>query len=361
MNISTLFFAESSKSRSVDERTLALILCILAAQATAAYCEPISFSGKRISLYIGFSPIGFGYDTYGRVLARHLGRHLAGNPSVVPQNRPGAGSMALANYMYNAAAKDGTEIALIGRGVAMDSLVNGDSSTARFDATKFHWLGSMNNEVAGFFISGAAPARNLNDILNGKELQVGASGAGSDPQIFAVALNAMLHTRLRLIGGYPGINEILLGMSRGELDGVVGYSWGVARVGSIDALKKGELRLMMQLGLHKHPELPDVPLVTDLVPGGDSKRVLELIFARQTMGRPVLAPPGLDPLVAAALRKAFADTMHDPEFVAECERINLETRFVSGEDVQAIVNQLYSLPRAVVLQAQRIVAGKPSQ
>jgi tripartite-type tricarboxylate transporter receptor subunit TctC len=341
-------------------RTLVLILCILAAQATA-HCEPISFAGKRISLYIGFSPIGFGYDTYGRVLARHLGRHLAGSPIVVPQNRPGAGSMALSNYMYNAAAKDGTEIALIGRGVAMDPLLNGESSSARFDATKFHWLGSMNNEVAGFFISGAAPARDLDDILSGKELQVGASGAGSDPQMFTVALNAILHTRLKLIGGYPGLNEILLGMSRGELDGVVGYSWGVARIGSIDALKKGELRLMMQLGLHKHPELPDVPLVTDLVPAGESKRVLELIFARQTMGRPVLAPPGLDLLVAAALRKAFADTMHDPEFVAECERINLETRFVSGEDVQTIVNQLYSLPRAVVLQAQRIVAGKPSQ
>jgi tripartite-type tricarboxylate transporter receptor subunit TctC len=341
-------------------RKLVLVLCILAAQAVGACCEPVSFSGKRISLYIGFSPIGFGYDTYGRVLARYLGRHLPGNPSVVPQNRPGAGSMAVANYLYNGAAKDGTEIALVGRGIAMDQLINGDSSTARFDASNFYWLGSMNNEVAGFFISGSAPARDLNDILNGRELQVGASGAGSDPQMFAVALNAILHTRLKLIGGYPGINEILLGMSRGELDGVVGYSWGVARVGSVDAMKKGELRLVMQLGLQKHPELPDVPLVTDLVPGDDGKRVLELIFARQTMGRPVVAPPGLDPGVAAALRKAFADVMHDPEFVAECEKINLETRFVAGEDVQAIVKNLYSLPRDVVLEAQRIVAAKQS-
>src|SRR5438876_1517259 len=341
-------------------RKFALMLCILAAQAAAARCEPVSLAGKRISLYIGFSAIGFGYDTYGRVLARYLGRHLAGNPGVVPQNRPGAGSMALANYMYNAAPKDGTEIALIGRGVAMEPLLNGDSSTARFDATRLHWLGSMNNEVAGFFISGAAPARDLADILSGRELQVGASGAGSDPQMFAVALNAILHTGLKLIGGYPGINEILLGMSRGELDGVVGYSWGVARVGSMDAMKRGELRLVMQLGLQKHPELPDVPLVTDLVPGGEAKRVLELIFARQAMGRPVIAPPGLAPGIAAALRKAFADVMHDPEFVAECEKINLETRFVSGEEVQAIVNNLYSLPRDVVLQAQRIVAGKQS-
>jgi tripartite-type tricarboxylate transporter receptor subunit TctC len=344
-------------------RTLARawLLCVLVAHgAAAAHGEPVSFAGKRLSLYIGFSPIGFGYDTYGRMLARFLGKHLPGNPSVVPQNRPGAGSMGLANYTYNVAARDGTEIALIGRGVAMEPLLTGDASMARFDATRFFWLGSMNNEVAGFFISGTAPASGLKDILNGRELQVGSAGAGSDPQMFAVALNAILHTRLKLIAGYPGMNEILLGMSRGELDGVVGYSWGVARAGSMDAVRKGELRLVMQLALQKHPELPDIPLVIDLAPEDEGKRVLELIFARQTMGRPLVAPPGLDPHVAAALRKAFADAMHDPEFIAECEKMNLETRFVSGEEVQDTVRALYSLPSEIVLQAQRIVAGKQS-
>jgi tripartite-type tricarboxylate transporter receptor subunit TctC len=341
-------------------RTLALLVCALAAslQVANAQGEPVSFAGKRLNLFIGFSPTGFGYDTYGRLLARYLPKYLPGNPSVVPQNRPGAGSMALANYIYNAAPKDGTEIALIGRGVAMDPLIYGDASSARFDANKFYWLGSMNNEVAGFFITGTAPVKDLKDILAGHELQVGSNGAGSDPQMFAVALNAILHTHLKIIGGYPGMNEILLGMSRGELDGVAGYSWGVARAGSIDQIRKGELKLVMQLSLHKHPELPDVPLVLDVAPEGAGKKVLELIFARQTMGRPVVAPPGLDPRVAAALRKAFADVMHDPEFVAECEKINLEISFVSGEEVQAIVKSLYSLPADVVQQAQKIVAGK---
>jgi len=341
-------------------KALAPLLCILAAhiQMANAQSEAVSFAGKRVSLYIGFSPIGFGYDTYGRILARYLGKHLPGNPSVVPQNRPGAGSMALANYIYNAAAKDGTEIALVGRGIAMDSILNGDASSAKFDASKFYWLGSMNNEVAGFFISGRAPVKGLKDILAGRELQVGSNGVGSDPQMFAVALNAILHTKLKIIGGYPGMNEILLGMKRGELDGVVGYSWGVARAGSIDQIKSGELRLVMQLALHKHPELPDVPLVTDIAPEGVGKKVLELIFARQTMGRPVVAPPGMDPRVAVALRQGFADVMHDPEFVAECEKINLETRFVSGEDVQNIVDGLFALPADVVQQARDIVGEK---
>jgi len=341
-------------------KLLVLLVCAVATQVQVANAQDdsASFAGKRVNLYIGFSPIGFGYDTYGRMLARYLGRHLPGNPGVVPQNRPGAGSIALANYMYNAAAKDGTEIALIGRGVAMDPLLNGDASSAKLDANKFYWLGSMNNEVAGFFISGRAPVNDLAGILAGGELQVGSNGAGSDPQMFAVALNAILHTRLKIIGGYPGMNEILLGMSRGELDGVAGYSWGVARAGSIDQIRSGELKLVMQLALHKHPDLPDVPLVVDVARDGDGKKVLELIFARQTMGRPVVAPPGLDPHVAAALRKAFADVMHDPEFIAECERINLEISFVSGEEVQNIVKNLYSLPADVVQQAREIVAVK---
>src|SRR5262249_2003958 len=155
------------------------------------------------------------------LMAKYLGKLLPGNPAVVPQNRPGAGSMGLANYIYNAAPRDGTEIALIGRGVAMDPLLNGDASTAKFDAAKFNWLGSMNDEVAGFFISNKAPVRDLKDILAGREIQVGSNGAGSDPQMFAVAANAILHTQLKIIAGYPGMNEILLGMSRGELDGVL--------------------------------------------------------------------------------------------------------------------------------------------
>lgn len=340
-----------------------IVVCMLSFHAALmqlanAQTEPVSFAGKRVNLLIGFSPIGFGYDTYGRMLARYLGKYLPGNPSVVPQNRPGAGSMGLANYIYNAAPKDGTEIGLIGRGVAMDPLLNGDASTAKFDPTKFYWLGSMNNEVAGFFVSSTSPANNLTDILAGQELQVGSNGAGSDPQMFAVATNAILHTKLKIIAGYPGMNEILLGMSRGELDGVLGYSWGVARMGSIDQIRKGEIKLVMQLALHKHKELLDVPLITDLVPEGEGKQVLELIFSRQSMGRPVVAPPGLEPRVAASLRKAFADVMHDPEFIAESDKINLETSFVSGEDVQDLVNGLSHLPTSVVTQAQKIVAIK---
>jgi tripartite-type tricarboxylate transporter receptor subunit TctC len=339
---------------------LKLALCLaatlaLTARAHAQDGEPASFAGKRINVLIGFSAIGIGYDTYGRILARYLSRHLPGHPTVVAQNRPGAGSMALANYLYNAAAKDGTEIGLIGRGVAMDPIISGAASTARFDATKFNWLGSMNNEVAGFYLQDTAPASTLEQVLAGRPVTVGSTGVGGDPYMFAATANSILGTKLKIISGYPGMNEILLGMEKGELDGVLGYSWGTARIGSAHQLRDGKLKLILQLALQRHKELPKTPLIVDLVRTEQDRRILELIFARQSMGRPVAAPPGLEPRIAAALRKGFADVMHDTEFLAEAARLGLEMSFVGGDDVQKLVESLYVIPKDVVARAQKIV------
>ncbi|MGH6784614.1 MAG: Bug family tripartite tricarboxylate transporter substrate binding protein, partial [Sphingomicrobium sp.] len=228
----------------------AAVIAMTLAVAAQAQTEPVSFAGKQVKLLIGYSPTGFGYDTYGRLLARHLGKYLPGNPAVVPQNKPGAGSLNLTNYLYNAAPRDGTEIAMVGRGVAMEPLLSGRE--AMFDAAKFVWLGSMNNEVSGFYIRQPGPAATLQEILAGAELRVGATGAGGDQQIMTSALNALLGTKLKMIGGYPGTNEILLAVERGELDGIAGYSWGVARSGSRDLLSSGKLKIVMQFGLEKH-------------------------------------------------------------------------------------------------------------
>src|SRR6185369_13145770 len=142
----------------------------------AAFAQTVSFAGKQIKILIGFSPTGFGYDTYGRLLARHLGKYLPGNPIIVPQNRPGAGSLNLANYLFNAAPKDGTEIAIVGRGVAMEPLIGGAASQAKFDSSKFAWLGSMNNEVSGLFIRQPSPVKTLSEAMKGVGLQVGSTG-----------------------------------------------------------------------------------------------------------------------------------------------------------------------------------------
>src|SRR5262245_19678272 len=214
---------------------LKIVICACAAIAAAvstAAAQDVTFANKQIKISIGFSPTGFGYDTYGRLLSRYLGKYLPGNPLIVPQNRPGAGSLNLANYIYNAAPKDGTEIAIVGRGVAMEPVIGGSGSQAKFDSTKFAWLGSMNNEVGGFFIRQPGPVTTLDQVLAGTPMQVGSTGIGGDQHTFTHALNALFRTRLKPIAGYPGTQEIMLAVERGELDGIVGYSWGVAKQGN---------------------------------------------------------------------------------------------------------------------------------
>ena len=278
-------------------------------------------------------------------------------PLIIPQNRPGAGSLNLANYLYNAAPKDGTEIAIVGRGVAMEPLLGGSASQAKFDSTKFVWLGSMNNEVSGLFIRQGAPAANLQEILAGARLQMGSTGVGGDQHAFTIALNSLLGTKLKAIAGYPGTQEIMLAVERGELDGIVGYSWGVARSGNKDDLASGRLKIVMQLGLDKHKDLPNLPTLDEFVTKSQDRQVLDMIFSRQAMGRPLVAPPGIDPRVAQALRQAFADAMHDPQFIAEGAKMDLELSFVSGADVQALVDRLYKSPPEVIARAQSIVSS----
>ena len=334
-----------------------LLLAALSATAAQAQTEPVSFAGKSIKLLIGFSPTGYGYDTYGRLLARHIGKYLPGNPAIIPQNRPGAGSLNLASYMANAAPRDGSEIAIVGRGVAMEPLIGGSSAQGKFDSTKFAWLGSMNNEVSGLFIRQGAPAANLQEILAGARLQMGSTGAGGDQQVFTIALNSLLGTKLKPIAGYPGTQEIMLAIERGELDGIVGYSWGVARAGNRDDLATGRLKIVMQLGLEKHKELPTVPMLDDFVSNPQDRQVLDLIFSRQAMGRPLLAPPGIDPRVTQALRAAFAQAMRDPQLIAEGAKMDLELSFVGGADVQATVERGYKSTPEVIARAQAIAAA----
>lgn len=334
---------------------VAAVTLMAAPHATLAQTPNI----PRLTIFIGYSATsGIGYDTYGRVLARVIGKHLPGNPVVTASNRPGAGSMTLANYIANVAPKDGTEIGLIGRGVPMDTLIFGNVSAAKFDANQQQWIGSMNNEVGGFFISSAAPVQTLNEVMAGKPLTVGSAGAASDLHAFALVMNSILGAKLKIIDGYPGTNEILLALERGEVDGLIGYSWGAAKMGSAAMLQSGKLINILQLGLKKHPELPNLPLIMDLVKSEEEKRVLELIFARQTMGRPLVAPAGTPPVIVTALRDGFAKAMQDPELVQTANKIGLEIDFTSGEDVQKLVEQLHKLPPSVIERTQRIIAKK---
>jgi tripartite-type tricarboxylate transporter receptor subunit TctC len=327
------------------------VVAIVRAAAILGFCllshahaqDPASFyKGKTLDLYVGYSA-GGGYDVYARALARHMGHFIPGNPTIVPKNMPGAGSLVLANWLYNVASKDGSAFGMIGRGTAFDPLLG--STKAQFDAVKFNWIGSMNDEVSvcvAWYTSGIAK---LEDVTQ-KELTVGGTGPAADTDQFPKVLNATIHTKFKIIPGYPGGNDIDLAMERGEVMGRCGWSWSSVVATHKSWVDEKKINILVQLSLTKHPDLPDVPLVMDFAKTDEERGIFKLVFARQPMGRPFLAPPGVPADRTATLRKAFMDTMKDPGFLAEAEKMRLEINPVSGDAVQAIVQEVYQTPKS---------------
>jgi tripartite-type tricarboxylate transporter receptor subunit TctC len=322
----------------IHNAAAAVFVTILVLQPSARSDEVADFyGGREVRLLIGYSA-GGGYDTYARLLARHIGRHIPGNPSVVPQNMPGAASLRLANYLFNIAPKDGSVIGIVARGMAMEPLLSARGT--RFEARELSWLGSLNNEVSVCASWHSSDIKTMQDLMT-RELIVGGIGSASGTDVFPLVVRNLLGAKIRLITGYPGGNDILLAMERGEVDGRCGWSWSTVQATRPDWIDEGRLNMLVQFALEKHPELPDVPLVTEFADTEDERMALELIFARQVMGRPFLAPPGIPPARLDALRRAFDATADDPAFRLEAERMQLELNPVSGEEVDALLERVY--------------------
>jgi tripartite-type tricarboxylate transporter receptor subunit TctC len=325
--------------------------------ATHAYAQaPASFyAGRTVDLYVGYS-VGGGYDLYARVLARHIGRHIPGNPTVVVKNMEGAGSLRLANWLYRVAPKDGSVFATIGRGTGFDPLLG--VPAAQFDAPKFTWIGSGNHEVSVCVAyEGSSGVTTFADLRT-REMTVGGTGPSSDTDQFPKVVNGVLGTRMKVVSGYPGGNDVVLAMERGEVQGRCGWSWSSVKSTHGAMIAENKLHVLLQLSLHKHPELPGVPLVVDLARTDEERQILTLIFARQVMGRPFLAPPGVPADRADALRAAFMATMTDPAFVAEAEKAQLEVNPVAGEELQKLVAEIYRTPPEVAKKAAQLLAAK---
>ncbi len=302
------------------------------------------YRGRNVELVIGWSP-GAGYDVYARFLARYLGRHIPGNPTVVAQNMPGAASLRSANYLYNVAAKDGSVLGMIGRGTAFDPLLLANTP-AQFEAAKYNWIGSMNDEVSVCVSWGEPGITKIADVY-AKELIMGGSGPSADTDQHPQLMNGLLGTKFKVIPGYPGGNEINLAMQRGEVKGRCGWSWSSVKVTHSEPYRDKAFHVLLQFSMSKHADLPHIPLVTDLAKTEEQRQMFTLIVARQVMGRPVLAPPGVPPVRVAALRKAFMDTLADPEFLAEAARSKIEITPVSGERVQKLVDEIYAQPKEI--------------
>ncbi len=335
--------------------TLTLVGAVLVLASVARAQSPADFyKGRNIDLYVGYS-VGGGYDLYARGLARHMGGHIPGKPTIIVKNMEGAGSLRLANWLYRVAPKDGAVFATIGRGTGFDPLLG--QTAAQFDGTKFTWIGSGNSEVSVCVAYAGGSVVKFEDLFT-KEMTVGGTGPSADTDQFPKIINGVLGTHMKIVNGYPGGNDVVLAMERGELQGRCGWSWSSVKSTHGNWITEKKLNVLVQLSLHKHPELPNVPVVIDLAKNEEERQILTLIFARQALGRPFLAPPGIPGDRAAALRQAFWDTMADPAFRADAEKAQLEVNPVSGDEVQKLVADIYKTPPEVAKKAAQMLAVK---
>jgi tripartite-type tricarboxylate transporter receptor subunit TctC len=318
-------------------------------QAQAQTVEEF-YKGKSITLAIGFS-VGGGYDLYARHLARHIGKHIPGNPAIVPQNMAGAGSLRAANFIYTAAPKDGTAFGTFARTTGINPLLE---SGATFDGTKFSWLGSVTDDVSTCVTWNTTAVKTWDDFMK-KSSTLGGQGPSSEPDIFARLYKNVFDAPIKLVAGYPGTNEITLAMERGEVDGLCGLSWSTIKTRHAQWLRDKKMNVLVQSSLKKEPDLGAVPLVMDLTQDKEKLQILKLILAAQEMARPFAAPPGIPADRKAALVAAFDATMKDPEFLAEAKRLNIDVNPVGAKALEDLLAELYATPKDVVKKASEAI------
>jgi tripartite-type tricarboxylate transporter receptor subunit TctC len=320
---------------------------IAAAQSVEAF-----YHAHPLTIVVGL-PAGAAYDVYARAVAHYFSKHMAGNPTVVVQNMPGAGSLTSMNYLYNVAPKDGSMIATFVRGLVTQPLF--DDQGIRFDAQKFNWIGSPSSEIS-IVVSWATTNIKTLDDAKTKDVVVGGSTPGADNVVFPAVLNAVLHTKFKVVTGYPGAADSLLAMERGEIDGT-STSWANIGTGHRDWLRDKKINLLVQLSTKKREDV-DAPLVMDLTNNATDKQMMTLFFARNALGYPIAAPPDTPADRVDALRAAFDATVVDPDFLADMKQAGLDVAPTNGKDLAKLVADVYATPKAIVDQARAMIAGK---
>jgi tripartite-type tricarboxylate transporter receptor subunit TctC len=312
------------------------------------------YQGKSVTLYLGYPP-GGAYDIYARLIGRHMSRHMAGNPQFVVRHKPGAASLNLVNELYNVLPRDGSVIGMFARSIALNRLLGREGTN--YDPVALNWIGSANNEVSICGVWHGVGVRSTADFLS-RPLVFAANAPGAESDVYPNVLNSLIGTRFKVVAGYPGVNDLTLALERGEADARCGWSWGAVKAAKPDWIRDKKIHIAVQFATAKHPELPDVPLATELARNEGERAALELILTQQVMGRPLAAPPQVPAARMAALRRAFEHTLKDPEFLAEAERLALEIDLVTGETLQAMVERMFASPREVVEAARKAIGQR---
>jgi len=356
---------DTRRRRMHGARPRAFVRCV----AVAAYCSILFccatvdasaqspeqfYKGRQLTMLV-FSGAGSTYDLYARLLVRHLGNHLPGSPTFVVQNMVGAGGLKVVDYLYRIAPQDGTVMGTIGRGLAFEPMLG--RNDVNFDPLRFTWLGSMNRDVALAMAWHMAKVKTFADLKT-TDLLVPGTGAGADSEIIPLAINALAGTRFKIIEGYRDSAVAALAMERGELDGLAYWSWSAIIAAHPDWLRENKVNLLFHTGAAPIPAVPNLPSIRTLVANPTDKKAIDFLLARETLGRPFLAPPMLPLDRAAALRSAFAATLRDPEFQNEAERAKLDIDLVTGDEIDRLLRESVTTSPEVIGRLKQALGRK---
>ncbi len=333
-------------------RLAALCILVFWLAAAPSFAQPAAdfYRGKQISLIIGTSA-GNDYDFRGRLISRHLGRHIPGNPQIVPRNMPGGGGIQAANWTVNLAPRDGTVLHMIMANMMAAQAMG--MPGVEFDARKLFWIGnttSTPNVVNSWFTSGVA---SIEDVRT-RGLVVGAP-MGTAGALYPLLMNALAGTKFKLVTGYPGGNEASLAMERGEVEGRGSNSWAAWKSTKPEWLRDKKINILVQIGLKRHPDLPDVPLMLELAANKADRHLLEFISAETEVARSLVTTPGVPPDRVEALRRAFDAMVRDPDFISEAGKAQMDMSPSTGEEAQKIAEAIVNTPPEIALRAKALI------
>jgi tripartite-type tricarboxylate transporter receptor subunit TctC len=329
------------------------IIALLASLPTAAMSQQSVedfYRGKKLDMIIGYSSGGT-YDLYARLVARYLGNYIPGKPLIVPRNMPGAGSRAAANWVYNIAPKDGTVLATADQSLSLQQAI-GDKRI-NFDTTKLVYIGNPNIENNTTVAWAASGIKTLDDAKT-REVTAGATGGSTSSQ-YPKAMNALLGTKFKIVLGYPGGNDVNLALERGEVEVRGSNSWTSWKATRPDWITEHKINILVQIGLAKAPDLPDVPLLMDLAANDGDRQLLRVLSSSTHIGRPIFTAPGVPVERVDALRKAFDTMVHDPAFIQEAKREKFDIDPTTGASMQQIVDEMMAIPKAQSERLKKII------
>jgi tripartite-type tricarboxylate transporter receptor subunit TctC len=320
-----------------------LLASVMAAVTTPVKAQADFPAGKSVQMIIGFGP-GGGYDLWARTVGRHIGGYLPGNPTVIAQNMPGAGSYTAASYIFNIAPRDGTVLGIIARDAALGPLSG--AAGARFDPTKLSWIGTPAKETSVCIAYHTAQVKTVQDLFD-RQLIVGDTGPGTGTRSYPKVLSELLGMKFKLVGGFPASSDVFLAMERGEVEGIC-ESLDSIKIRRPDWIATKKISILFQGGAEPNPEITGVPFVLDLARSGEQKQALEFLYAGQGIGRPFVAPPELSAERLKMLRDAFNATMKDADFIADAKKSKLELEPEDGEHLAALIMKIYATPKPIV-------------